>query len=586
VIARPFARVYPWRMPLRIGMRWWLAVAFAVIAAVTAVAVAQVFSERSERAFRERAQDLAAGQAFQVAIEIAEASGDGALRWQVDAAAVRSGLALFVFDEHGRLLTASRSRGINLEAVPQRTPALKAALDGRRFAATEDGIDATVVSLPLRVRGSAALLAYARHPDLAAELGIVRDEIAEAALFAVVLGALVGVLVATLIAARLRRIRTAAAAIEAGEFDTPLPVRLRDEVGELAGTISRMGRRLGESFSRLESERDRLGRLLERLHQGVLTVDSALRVEFANSEARWLLGEDGLKEGDELPEPWRAFSLRDFTKALFETDAPVSEASVEPDEERSYTLVGIPPKSRNQSAVLVITDVSARERAERAEREFVANAAHELRTPLTTIRGAVEALQTGAEDEPRQRKRFLEHIDRESSRLVRLVQSLLVLARAQTKQGAVEGERVELRGLLEEAVASVRPNPDVEMSIDCPPGLEIATDRGLAEQAFFNLVQNAAKHTQQGSIAVSATAHDGAVHVAVADTGPGIAPEERARVFDRFYRSGARDSEGFGLGLAIVLQAVRAMNGAVEIESAPGVGTTAHVTLPRAGGKP
>jgi two-component system phosphate regulon sensor histidine kinase PhoR len=563
-------------------MRWWLAGAFALIAAVTAVAVAQVFSERSESAFRERAQELAAGRAFQAAIALAEVRGGRALHLEVERVAARSGLALFVFDRRGALRSWSRSRGIELQAVPQRTPALKAALDGRRFAATEDGIGATVVALPLHVGGSAALLGYARHPDLAAELGIVREEIVEAALVAVVLGALVGVVVATLIAARLRRIRKAAAAIEAGRFDTPLRVRLRDEVGELAGTIGRMGRRLGESFSRLESERDRLGRLLERLHQGVLTVDRDLHVEFANSEARWLLGEESLNEGDELPEPWRAFSLRRFTQGLFEPEAPVSEASVEPDEERSYALVGIPPRSPSQSAVLVITDVSARERAERAEREFVANAAHELRTPLTTIRGAVEALQTGAKDDPREHDRFLSHIDRESSRLVRLAHSLLVLARAQTKQEALEREPLELKALLEGAVSSVRPKPQVEVKLECPPGLAISANRSLAEQAFFNLVHNAAIHTDEGRIEVSARARNGSVQVDVADTGPGIAPEERARVFDRFYRSGARDRDGFGLGLAIVLQAVRAMDGAVEIESAPGVGTTAHVTLPRA----
>jgi signal transduction histidine kinase len=145
----------------------------------------------------------------------------------------------------------------------------------------------------------------------------------------------------------------------------------------------------------------------------------------------------------------------------------------------------------------------------------------------------------------------------------------------------VQRELIELRELLDEAASSVRAKPGVEVKVECPPGLQIATDRSLAEQAFFNLVQNAANHTVQGSIEVSARARDGSVHVEVADTGPGIAPEERLRVFDRFYRGSGRGDEGFGLGLAIVRQAVRAMNGAVEIESAPGVGTTARVTLPR-----
>jgi signal transduction histidine kinase len=233
--------------------------------------------------------------------------------------------------------------------------------------------------------------------------------------------------------------------------------------------------------------------------------------------------------------------------------------------------------------ILVITDISERERRERAEREFVANAAHELRTPLTTIRGAVDALQSGAKDVPRDRDRFLAHIDREAARLSRLARSLLVLARAQTDQQALDQEPVELRALLEEIASGVLTKPGVELRIDCPPGLTILTDRNLAEQFVFNLVQNAARHTEKGQIRISASVVGKTVRIDVEDTGGGIAPEERDRVFDRFYRSNGRDPEGFGLGLAIVRQAVRALGGTVEIESAPGVGTRARVTLPAAG---
>ena len=561
-------------------MRWWLAGAFAVIAAITAVAVAEVFSTRSEDAFRERAQELAAGAAVRAAIAVTDASGGGALQTRIGPIADRTRLALFVFNDRGALLTPPTSRGLHVDTVPQRGAAVRRALTGRRFVATEGGIGATVVALPLRAPGSAVLLAHAGNPDLAAELGIVRDEIVGAAAIAVLLGALAGILVATLIAKRLRRIASAARAIETGRFDTPLQSRFPDELGELASMIARMGERLGESFSGRETERGRLRRLLERLHQGVVTVDRDLRVEFANQEARWLLGVEGLKDGDVLPEPWPSFSLRQFSTGLFGSDSPVSEERVEIDDEHAYSVVGIPARSPVQRAILVLTDVSERERRERAEREFVANAAHELRTPLTTIRGAVDALQSGAKDVPHDRERFLDHIDRESARLTRLARALLVLARAQTGQEALQREPVDLRQLLEEVTASVHTEPGVGLYVLCPPGLVILTDRALAEQAFFNLVQNAANHTDEGRIVIRAAADGGAVHIEVEDTGPGIAPEERDRVFDRFYRGNGRSPKGFGLGLAIVRQAVRALSGTVEIQSAPGVGTTARVTIP------
>jgi two-component system sensor histidine kinase ResE len=570
-------------MAPRIGMRWWLAGAFALIAAITAIAVSEVLSERSESAFRERAQELAAGRAVRAAISVTGASGGGALQTRLKPIAERAGLALFVFNDRGELLTSPTSLGTRVDSVPQRDLAVRTALGGRRFIATEDGVGATVVALPLRAPGSAALLARARHPDLTAGLGIVRDEIVEAALLALLLGAFVGILVATLIAARLRGIAKAARAIEAGHFETPLRSRFPDELGELASTIARMGTRLGESFSRLETERNRLSGLLERLHQGVVTVDRDLRVEFANAEARWLLGEEALNGGDALPEPWEGFSLRDFSTELFEPQAPISEARVEVGGERTYSVVGVPARSSDQLAILVLADVSERERRERAEREFVANAAHELRTPLTTIRGAVDALQSGAKESPPERERFLEHIDRESARLGRLVRSLLVLARAQTGQEALQHEPVELRPLLEEVVAGVETRDGVSIQVDCPPRLAALTDRGLAEQVFFNLVQNSATHAEDGRIVVRANRRNGTVSVEVEDSGPGIAPEERERVFDRFYRGEGGSPRGFGLGLAIVRQAMNALSGTVEVESAPGVGTTARVTFPGAG---
>jgi signal transduction histidine kinase/HAMP domain-containing protein len=564
-------------------MRWWLAGAFAVIAAITALAVAKVFSERSESAFRDRAQELAAGTAVRAAIAVTDASGGDALQSEIGPIADRTRLALFVFNHKGVLLTPPTSRGLHVDSIPQRGPAVLTALDGRRFIDTESGVEATIVGLPLADPESAVLLAYAAHPDLAAELGIVRDEIVVAAVVAVLLGALGGTLVARLIAARLRRIAAAARAIETGRFDTPLRSRFPDELGELASTIGRMGERLGDSFSRLETERDRLRRLLERLHQGVVTIDRDMRVEFANAEARWLLGVETLTQGDELPEPWPSFSLHDFLARLLEQDAPISDARFDVGDDHAYAIVGIPARDPSQSAILVITDISERERRERAEREFVANAAHELRTPLTTIRGAVDALQSGAKDVPRDRDRFLAHIDREAARLSRLARSLLVLARAQTDQQPLDQEPVDLRALLEEIASGVLTKPGVELRIDCPPGLGILTDRNLAEQFVFNLVQNAARHTEQGRITISASAIGKTVHIDVEDTGAGIAPEERDRVFDRFYRGNGRNPEGFGLGLAIVRQAVRALGGTVEIESAPGVGTRARVTLPAAG---
>ncbi|MDQ3856970.1 MAG: PAS domain-containing sensor histidine kinase [Actinomycetota bacterium] len=220
------------------------------------------------------------------------------------------------------------------------------------------------------------------------------------------------------------------------------------------------------------------------------------------------------------------------------------------------------------------------ERRERAEREFVMNAAHELRTPLAAIVSAIEVLQSGAKEVPEERDAFLADIQRESDRLSRLVHALLVLARAQTGQETVSLERVRLRPIFEEIAQSLHPDDGVAVEVRCPPELSVLAARDLLEQAFSNLAANAAKHTHSGRIEFAAAlAAEGWVAAEVRDTGVGIQREEHDRVVDRFYRGEGRGADGFGLGLAIVDEAVSALGGKMEMESSPGEGTTVRVLL-------
>jgi signal transduction histidine kinase/HAMP domain-containing protein len=573
-----------------VSIRWWLAAAFAAIAAVTALAVGKVLSERSEAAFRDRAQSLAAGNAFEAAIAIRRGIGPGnarspadveQLQREVERVAQQRRLALFVFDGEGNLLTSSQSRGVELESIDGRVEALRSALAGNRFVSTNEAVRATLVALPRR--DSTALMAYASHPDLGAGVEILHAEIVRAAAWAILIGGLTGTVVAALIATRLRRIASAAAAIEQGRFETALRPRFRDEVGELAATLDQMRSKLQESFERLRADRDRFERTLERLQDGVITVDASLRVDYANRAARRLLGAPRLGSGEQLPEPWAEPSLRELAAALFAPRADVGEHEVAVAEDTTLVVAGLPAPRNTDTAVIVITDVSERERRERAEREFVANAAHELRTPLTTITGAVEALRSGADDIELDRDRFLTHIEREADRLSRLVRALLVLARAQTGEEPPRLQPVELAPLFEDIRGEMSPHEGVEVEISCPATLAALADPELMAQALKNVAANAARHTMAGRIHFSATRSNGSVAIEVSDTGTGIPPGDRERLFDRFYRGQSRDSDGFGLGLAIVREAVRAIGGAVSVESSPGEGTTVRIELPAAG---
>ncbi len=563
-------------------MRLWLSVAFALVVAATAGLAAKVFLERFENEFRERTSEFAAGYAVAAAIDVVRADErEAALDSVVDERAVAP---LFVFDEDGKLLTSPRSHGVAFSEVPDGGRAVESALEGRRFIETPtDG--GTVVGLPLGGPRARAIVVYGRHPDLVTGLGLARENIVEAAVVGLVVGALAGCLVAWLIARRLGRIAIAAGNIEQGSFQAPVEDSFPDEIGALAAAIDRMRNRLEASFRALHGERDQLEQILERLHEAVVTVDKELRVEFANSQARDLFGGSAVEAGARVLQTWHGFALTAFSSELFEPGASVSHARVEA-EGSTFAVVGI-PASESGTAVLVIADVSEQERRDRAEREFVSNAAHELRTPLQTILGAVEVLNAGAKDHPEERDRFLAHIDREAMRLAKLSRSLLVLARAQTREEKPRVGGLELAPLLTEIAADLHPQDGVEVEVRCPPDLAVVADRDLLEQALSNLAANAATHTPAGRIVIDAASVDAETAlVEVKDTGRGIAPDKRDRIFERFYRGNGRAGDGFGLGLPIAREAVRAVGGTLELESRPGVGTTARVTLAKVRRKP
>jgi two-component system phosphate regulon sensor histidine kinase PhoR len=327
---------------------------------------------------------------------------------------------------------------------------------------------------------------------------------------------------------------------------------------------------------------DRLSHVLDRLHHGVITVDPQLRVSYANAAAEALFAESGSLAGKALADPWPEPSLRALVGAMFEADAkPAEEHVMVADAAEAYDVLALPPDATGH-ALLVVADVSSARRRERAEREFVANAAHQLRTPVSAIASAIEVLQGGAKEIPEARDRFLSHLDSQCNRLVRLTRALLLLARAQALSEPPEVELVHLCPLLEGIGRGLRPDAGVAVHVDCPGDLAALTNRDLLEQALENLAENAAKFTREGEIVLSAaTAPEGEVSIVVSDTGPGAKLPTGGGRFERFSRDPAAEHEGFGLGLAIADEALRVVRAGLVVE-ATAAGTRAIVTLPSA----
>jgi len=221
------------------------------------------------------------------------------------------------------------------------------------------------------------------------------------------------------------------------------------------------------------------------------------------------------------------------------------------------------------------------------QRQFTADSSHELRTPLTAIKGQVEVALTRPR-EPAAYRDVLQAVNEEVDRLIRLVGSLLTLARADAGQIPITSEAVNLPDVVTAAVEQVRPaaaQRNVDLEVAPGPPVMLQGDEDLLLQLLLNLLDNAIKYTPSGGRVTAGWGTTSAqVELWVRDTGAGLAPEHVPHIFDRFYRvdkARSRAEGGAGLGLSICRWIAEAHGGAMSVESAPGQGSTFTLRLPR-----
>jgi two-component system phosphate regulon sensor histidine kinase PhoR len=279
-----------------------------------------------------------------------------------------------------------------------------------------------------------------------------------------------------------------------------------------------------------------------------------------------------------------------LTMALRGEELGSQEVALARDPGRTFVARAAPVSGTGGGgAVLVLHDITDLRRADQIRRDFVANVSHELRTPLTAIRGYVEALL----DEPADADtthRFLEIIARHSTRMERLVKDLLRLARLDAGQEALETARCDVRQIFGGVIADLSPVIEAKgqrIAIDvASEAAHIECDPAKLHDIVRNLVENAVNYSPDGAdVRLGAARVDGSYSITVADSGPGIPPEDLNRVFERFYRVDKSRSRpgGTGLGLAIVRHLVELHGGEARAENVPGGGALFTVKLPSSG---
>jgi signal transduction histidine kinase len=264
---------------------------------------------------------------------------------------------------------------------------------------------------------------------------------------------------------------------------------------------------------------------------------------------------------------------------------------------RSYSRYAGPVRDESGTGMgrlIVLREVTAERESERLKDEFFALVSHELRTPLTSIIGYLELVRDDEETLGDDARHFLEVVDRNAKRLLRLVGDMLFVAQVEAGRLTLERVALDLRQVVADSVEAARPAAEragVELSLEAEPVGLIDGDRDRVGQLIDNLVSNALKFTAPGGrVLVALRPADGdRALVAVGDDGMGIPDAEQQHLFERFFRSSSASSRavpGVGLGLTIVKTIVEAHAGEVALESREGVGTIVRVHLPLSQAQP
>jgi two-component system phosphate regulon sensor histidine kinase PhoR len=386
----------------------------------------------------------------------------------------------------------------------------------------------------------------------------------------------------------LRDITKASKRIASGELEQKIPVRSRDETGQLAQAFNEMSSSLDKLVGDILTERTKLQTVLANMTDGVIMTDVEGKIVLANQATEKLFN---FQEKDVTNKPSievvHDHEVDEILKLCLRT-SQMQTGQFEPvSSKRFLRAIAIPiVEGKLAGALLLFQDLTELRNLQTMRRELVGNISHELRTPIAGIKAMVETLRGSAIDDKEAAMDFLARIDSEVDHLTQMVSELTELSRIETGHAELRMAPVNLNLLVEEVVAhlnTLAQRQQVTITTDLATGLPIIkADNDRIRQTLTNLVHNAIKFNHPGGKVIVSTKIDGkSITVSVCDTGIGISKEDLPHVFERFYKADkARPRGGSGLGLAIAKHVVQAHGGSIWAQSEEGKGSTFSFNLP------
>ena len=303
--------------------------------------------------------------------------------------------------------------------------------------------------------------------------------------------------------------------------------------------------------------------VIDGMLDAVVAIDSDSRITLINPAAHLLLELPSGQLGRSLFEVIRAPALQELLNNDKESSA--GEFDLAGGDKRVMAKVA---HRRDGSRIIVLSDVTELRRLETVRRDFVANVSHELRTPISIVRANLETLIDGAMEDDHHGPLLAQAALRNAERLTNIINDLLDISRLEAGQYGVTLDKISLKKAIRSAVETI----NRKVRVKTEPKLKAFADAKALDQILINFLDNAAKYTPDDSdIEVwTMTSAEGTARIEVRDSGPGLDPRHRSRVFERFYRADpgrSREMGGTGLGLAIVKHLAEAMGGQVGVEA-------------------
>lgn len=378
--------------------------------------------------------------------------------------------------------------------------------------------------------------------------------------------------------------------IASGDFENTIEVKSPDEIGQLTETFNNMASELKSTLSAISGEKEKVETIVQYMTDGVLACDTNGEIIHINPAAKKLLGlgEDECKNFDELfGENEISVAQISYFKNFDALERVINRDS------REISAYFAPFKNSDEvgGIVVVLRDITEREKLDKSRKDFVANVSHELRTPLTTVKSYAETLDDCLDDEQIDKemfRSFLKTINSEADRMTRLVKDLLLLSSLDHSMKDMPMDMVDISSLTSSIVERLAHSAkEKNQTLIYEPTNKLPMIYGNSdrlEQVITNVITNAMKYTPNGGkITVSSMYMYDSVTIKVKDNGIGIPQKDIGHIFERFYRvdkARSREMGGTGLGLAIAKEIIEAHDGEISIKSSPGSGTEVMICIP------